>query len=139
MKAVIQPRTHASYQKHRKDVASKIILPVVLAALVFVGMIVLITVLTFQGNGDVNRWAAISTIFIAIPVMVGGLIAVILLGAFVYLMKRLLGLLPNYTDQLQQFIYKLQGFITRGADALVQPVIKLDGIGASLQRLFGKK
>ena len=44
MKAIIHPPVHESYKRYRKQLVSQIILPMVLAALLFVGMIVLITV-----------------------------------------------------------------------------------------------
>ena len=61
---------HASYLKHRKDTAWKIIFPVVLSSVLCVGLIVLINIATFRGGGDVQRWADISTMWIAIPVMI---------------------------------------------------------------------
>jgi len=139
MKAVIRHPVHESYKRHRKQLAWQIILPVVLAAILLVALIVLICFATFRGNGDVGRWAAISTIWIAIPVMVAGLIFLIILGGVVYLLKYLLNITPVYTGQAQDFIYKIVGYIKRMADAIVKPVIVLDGVGASISRFLGRK
>src|SRR5262245_9544474 len=117
MKAIIHPPTHESYKRHRKQLAWQIILPVVLAALVIVALIVLISFATFRENGDVGRWAAISTIWIVIPIMVAGLILFIILGGIVYLLKYLLNIAPVYTGQAQEFVYKIAGYIKRVADA----------------------
>ena len=111
----------------------------VLTIILFIGMIVLIYFATFRDNGDVGRWAAISTIWIVIPVMVAGLIFLIILGGIVYLLKKLLNIAPIYTGQAQDFVYKIFGYITRAADAAAKPVIFIDGIGASIGRLFGRK
>jgi len=138
MKAVIHPPVHESYKRHRKQLAWQIILPVVLSAVLFVGLIVLVNVATFRDNGDVGRWAAISTIWIVIPVMVAGLIFFIILGGIVYLLKYLLQIAPVYTGQAQDFVHKIAGYIKRVADATVKPVFFADGIGASINRLLGR-
>ena len=138
MKAVIHPPVHESYKRHRKQLAWQIILPVVLSAVLFVGLIVLVNVATFRDNGDVGRWAAISTIWIVIPVMVAGLILFIILGGIVYLLKYLLQIAPVYTGQAQDFVHKIAGYIKRVADATVKPVFFVDGIGASINRLLGR-
>jgi len=139
MKAIIHTPVHESYKRHRKQLASQIILPMVLTTLLFVGMIVLISVATFRDGGDVGRWAAISTIWIVVPIMIAALIFIVLLTGLVYLLKRLLQITPVYTGQLQDFIHKIAVYIKRAADATVKPVFFLDGIGASINRLLGRK
>ena len=139
MKAVIHPPVHESYKRHRKQVTSQIILPMVLVVLLFVGMIVLISVATFRDGGDVGRWAAISTIWIVVPIMIAALIFIVLLTGLVYLLKRLLQITPTYTGQLQDFIHMVAVYIKRAADTTVKPVFFLDGIGASIKRLLGRK
>ena len=137
MKAIIHPPVHESYKRHRKQLALQIILPMVLTTLLFVGMIVLISVATFRDGGDVGRWAAISTIWIVVPIMIAALIFIVLLTGLVYLLKRLLQITPVYTGQLQDFIHKIAVYIKRAADTTVKPVFFLDGIGASIKRLLG--
>ena len=139
MKAIIHPPVHESYKRHRKELAWQIIVPVFLSAILIVGVIVLVNVATFRDNGDVGRWAAISTIWIVIPIMVAGLIFLIILGGIVYLLKYLLQVAPTYTGQAQDFVHKIARYIERVADAIVKPVIALDGIGASMKRLVGRK
>jgi len=139
MKAVIHPPVHESYKRYRKQLISQIILPMVFTTLLFVGMIVLISVATFRDGGDVGRWAAISTIWIVVPLMIAALIFIVLLTGVVYLLKRLIQITPTYTGQLQDFIYKIAVYIKRASDATVKPVFFLDGIGASIKRLIGRK
>ena len=139
MKASLPKPVHESYQKHRRELAWQIILPVALASLLIVALIVLINIATFNQGGDVARWAAISTIWIVIPVMLAGLILLALLVALVYGMKRLLDITPTYTGLAQDYVHKAAGYIRRGADMAVKPVLLLDGIGAGVRRLFGRK
>ena len=139
MEAKIPKPVHMSYQKHRKDLVWKIILPVVLSAVLCIGLIVLINVITFGNGGDVARWAAISTMWIAVPTMIGMLIVLALLVGIVYLLAKLLHITPNYTVKVQGFFHLIQGYAKRGADSAAKPIILLDSIGAGINRLFGKR
>jgi len=139
MNAELPEPVHESYRRHRKQRASQIILPIVLAAVLFIGMVVLVNIATFRDNGDVSRWAAVSTIWIVIPVCIAGFVFLVLLGGLVYLMARLLGVAPTYTGQAQDFVHKLAIRIRRLADVAVKPIFAVNGFGASLKALLGRK
>ncbi len=111
----------------------------VLAALLFAAVVVLITLAAIRGTGDVARWSAVSTIWIAAPVVAISLIFLAILVALIYLLARLLGIIPIYTHKVQNFVQMLGARIQHAADVPVKPVIFLDSIGASLKALFGRK
>ncbi len=138
MKAQLPQPEHYSYQLHRKQRSSQIILPIILSALVFVGLIVLISLATFTRGGDVGRWAAISTIWIVIPIMIAGLIFLLVLIGLIYLMARALGALPYYTGIAQDYVYKARGYIIRAADMAAKPILALDGWLESIKAFFGR-
>jgi hypothetical protein len=127
---------HESYLKHRKQLAWQIILPMALTVVLCIALIVLINIATFRDNGDVARWAAVSTIWIVIPIMIGLLIFTALLGGLVYLMYKLLNVTPNYTGLAQDYVNKAAVYIKRGADAVAKPIINLNGILASISAFF---
>jgi hypothetical protein len=140
MKAELPKPVHESYLRHRRQVTSQIILPIVLTVILFFALVVLLVIITFFRNaGDVSRWAAVSTIWIVLPVMIASLVFLALLLGIIYLLARLLGIAPIYTNKAQNFVQKLGIRIRLAANATVKPVIFLDGIGASIQRLFGRK
>ena len=139
MKAHIHQPVHESYKRHRRELAWQILLPMVVSVLGFIALIVLIYFATFEGNGDVARWAAISTIWIILPLMLAGLVLFALLGALVYGMKRLLEITPTYTGMAQDYVHRIASYVKRGADMVVRPVLFLDSIGASIRRIFGRK
>ena len=116
----------------------QIILPMILTSLLLIALIVLISIATFRNNGDVGRWAAISTIWIVIPIMIGLLIFTALLGGLVYLMQKLLHITPTYTSLAQDYVYIAESYIKRAAEAIVKPVLQLNGILASLIAFFEK-
>lgn len=136
MKAKIHQPVHESYRRHRKEFAWQIILPVVLTAILFIALIVLINIATFRDSGDVARWAAISTIWIVIPIMFAMLILLALLGVIIYYLGKLLNITPTYTGIAQDYVYKAAGYIKRAADAIVKPVVQLEGVIASISAFF---
>ncbi len=136
MNAKFPQPVHESYMKHRKDRAWKIIFPVVFSVVLCIALIVLVNVATFRDNGDVARWAAVSTIWIIVPIMIGMLIFTALLGGLVYLMYKLLDVAPTYTGMAQDYVHKAALYIKRGADAVVRPIINLNGILASISAFF---
>ncbi len=139
MREQLPKPVHASYRKHRKELTWRIIFPVVLSSALCVGLIVLISIATFGWGGDVQRWADISTMWIAIPTMLGLLIFLVLVVGIVYLLARLLDLTPRYTVIVQDFLYKVESYAKRFADAVAKPIISINSIGASINRLLGRQ
>jgi predicted PurR-regulated permease PerM len=139
MKAVLPEPVHESYRRHRRQRTSQIILPIILAAILFIALVVLVIFATANGTGDVGRWAAISTMWIVIPTCIMGFVLLALLGGMVYLMGRLLGVAPTYTGKAQDFIHKLAIRIRRAADMTVKPVFSVNGFGATIKAILGRK
>jgi uncharacterized membrane protein len=135
MKELPRPE-HYSYQLHRKQRTTQIILPVVISTLALISMVVLISFATFKSDGDVGRWAAVSTIWIIIPILLAGLIFLIILIGLIYLMARALGALPHYTGIAQDYVYLAQGYLVRGANMVVKPIIALEGFIENVKAFF---
>src|SRR5512140_194589 len=92
---------HASYRRHRSQVAWQIILPIIVAGLLLIVATYFIAVATFRGNGDVGRWAAISTIWLTIPVIIGSLVWLALFIGLTWVIGKAAGFLPPYTQKAQ--------------------------------------
>jgi hypothetical protein len=137
-KAKLPQPMHESYLRHRKQLTWQIGLPVALAVVLIIALIVLINIATFRDNGDVARWAAISTIWIVVPICIGMLLFLALLGGLIYLLSRLLNVTPRYTGLAQDYVYKAAGAVKRALDAVVNRVIAFQGILASIHEFFQK-
>lgn len=136
---VPQP-VHESYTKHRRELTTQIILPVALTGIFVLVVVGLIINATFvEGTGDVARWAAVSTIWIAIPVIIGMLIFLVLLVGLIYLMRKLLGVTPTYTGKAQDYVHKAAIQIKRGADMTVKPIIAFESFFARVNAFLGRK
>ena len=111
----------------------------VLTALIFIGFIVLVSLATFRGNGDVARWAAISTMLLAMYAFILGFVFLALLVGMVYLLARLLHIAPHYTGRAQDVVQKLAARIQHISNMIAKPIISLDSFGASVKALLGRK
>ncbi len=123
MKAALRRPEHPSYKNHRNQVWTQILLPVLLAALVFIAVIILTSIAAFRNNGDVGRWAAISTIWLVLPVMIAGLILLIAIVVMIYLLARITRLIPPYTYQGQRFAYRVARGAKRIGEMARRPVL----------------
>jgi fatty acid desaturase len=138
MNAKLPQPVHESYKRHRRQMMVQIILPMVLTVILFIVSIVLVNIATFRDNGDVARWAAVSTIWIVIPIMIGMLIFLALLGGIIYLLAKLLNIAPTYTGLAQDYVHIAEGYIKRAAEAIIKPVLQLNGILAGITAFFEK-
>lgn len=130
---------HPSYQRHRRELWRKILAPLLISVAVILAIAVWTGIATFRDNGEVGRWAAISTIWIVIPIMCAGVVVFAIFGGLIYGMARLLNVIPPYTAYVQRLVWRAQGYIKRGADMVVKPIFGVEGILATIRRLFGSK
>ena len=133
------PAEHPSYQLHRRQLWTQILFPILVAVLILMAVIVLISVATFRDGGEVERWAAISTIWIVIPILAAGLVVFLLFVGLVYGMAKLLALIPPYSGHAQKVVWRIEGYVRRGADASIKPVLAVGEVFATIKRVFGMK
>lgn len=121
----------------------QILLPMFIAALLFLGVTALIVRATFVTGGNSARWAAISTIWLTLPAILGGLIALVVLCGVIFGVAYVTGLIPRYSNRIQRFFYRLEYGTKRGATMVRRPVLFLrgalstirSGVGSALERL----
>jgi hypothetical protein len=109
---------------------SQILLPIILAALVFLAVTYLIVRSAFQAGGDVGRWAAISTIWLILPVMLGGLIVLAILGALRFMLARVPGFIAPYSYRIQRIFYRVEYGTKRLAVMAQRPVLMMQGLAS---------
>ena len=111
----------------------------ILAVLLIIAVAILTGITTFSNGGDSPRWAAISTIWLVIPVMVFGLLVLAIIIGLIYLMARGLKVIPPYTAQAQYYVNRGTDVAKQVSEKAAQPVVFLQGIAASLKAFFGRK
>ena len=133
------PQDHPSLQLHRRQMWTQILLPILLTVLVFIAVIAITSMATFRNNGDVARWAAISTIWLVLPIMIAGLIVFAILLGIIYLLARLISLIPPYSNQAQRFVYQIEGYVKSGTEMIVKPILFVDIIKSQINKFVEHK
>ncbi len=83
---------------------------------------------TFQTGGDTGRWAAISTIWLVLPVMLGGLLLLAVLGAAIFLLANVSGLILPYSYKAQRIFYRIEYGTKRAALMVHRPITFAQGM-----------
>jgi len=73
---------------------------------------------------------------LVLPVIVGSFFVMIIASGLVYLLARLLKLLPPYTQLGQAYVHYASALIASWCDRVVAPIIRLRGYWAGIQAGF---
>lgn len=108
-------------------------------AVLFIATVAVITGMAAFGTNDNSPiWAAISTIWLVIPIMFFGLIFLIVLVGLVYMLVRTLQILPSYTSKAQYYVKRGASEGKRFSDLAVEPVLFIEETIAKLKAIFGR-
>lgn len=110
-----------------------------LALAVLAAVAVLAGMAASRPESEVGRWAAVSTMWILLPLMGAGTLLLIILVALIYGMARLLGILPTYTVQAQAFFWRIEAAAKHYADIAAKPILAMGGIRGIIKRLTGRR
>ncbi len=77
------------------------------------------------GTNAVTELSQLSTIYLGAPVMIIGFVVLVIMGAVIYGMARLLNILPVYTRMVQGFFRQVAVFARKWSDKTVQPVLAI--------------
>jgi len=120
-------------RRHKQQRSWQIIAPVILVLFVTIALGVYATCME---AGQARLWADVAAIWLLAPLMLFALLGLALLGTIIYLLARLMNILPSYTLLMQDFAVRLAAGIRRGADAATSPVVWLEETRAALKMLF---
>ena len=132
------PKT-ASYQRHRRQSFWQIIAPVgfgTLLVLVILALVILRAVGTDAG-GHVSQWADTSLIWLIPPVLLFALVLTLVLVEMIYLLARLLKIVPGFTFKVQYYVGLVSDYVDSFADKVAAPIIAVKSAGATVSALFG--
>jgi hypothetical protein len=125
-------RNPVTHQAHRKQVLWQITFPLVAAAIVVLVFAALAAIGSPQGA---SLWADIALIWLIIPVMIASLILLVLLAGLAYAVIWLVRTIPGYAMQAQNFMIMLASQVERLGNMIVEPILRVNAILASLQAL----
>jgi hypothetical protein len=146
------PLTHA---RHRKEVFWQITFPLIIGALLVVGVVVALLVMTVNEanlekamplpentsmlgditaddvailryqNGRTARLSNVSQMWLLLPALLFTLLTLVVLIGLVYLFTKLLGVLPGYMRIVQDYVSLASLRIRHVLDAVLEPILKV--------------
>jgi hypothetical protein len=125
-------RNPVTYERHRKEVMWQILVPVLIGAVIVLALAILATTGTYA---QVSKGVDVSVIWLITPLFIIALIFLLLLGAMIYAVMSLLGILPGYARLAQDYFdaFRVQAGIV--SDKAVEPILRMESIKASLRAL----
>jgi len=125
-------RNPVTYKRHRKEVMWQILVPVLIGAVIVLALAILATTRT---DAQVSKGADVSVIWMITPMLIIALIFLVLLGAMIYAMMSLLGILPSYARLVQDYFDAIRVQVGIVSDKAVEPILRMESIKASLRAL----
>lgn len=126
-------------QAHRREVFRQITLPLTIGALIILVAAVAVALAAGRGVDEVGAWADVSLMWLIIPGMLLVLILMILTAGVAYAVTYLLGVVPPYARQVQDFFLLVQFRVRKIADTAVEPALRAGALMASLRALRRKR
>ena len=139
----IDLKVRPSYRQHKRQSFWQILLPILVSFLAVLAGLAFLIVIANGGDpvGQLSTWADTSLIWLLLPIMALGLAAFLVLGAMIYLLARLLKILPTYTALVQNYFSMAANWVKAMAQRLLNPVVKAGsyqaGIGQFFKSIFG--
>ena len=127
-------RNPLTHRAHRHQVLWQITIPVLVGSVILVALAVLAVL---ANASQTSQLADISLVSIIIPALIFGLISLLLLIGSIYMVFRLIGIIPFYSYQLQNFLVLLDFRMKRISNKLVEPFLRVHSTRAKM-RAFRK-
>ena len=103
--------------------------------LIILAMAVGVVVSAAGASPELERWQSMSLIMLIIPTLFAAVILLVFAAGFVYLMAKLLQVLPAYTQLAQAYAHLVATMARLWADRIASPAIKAQGLWAGWQAL----
>lgn len=118
---------------HRRETFWQIKLPLLVGVLLVVLAGVGVIWAAVRGEGDVSRWSDISVIWLILPMLLLTLIMIVLTAGMVYMVGKLLPVLPRYTHLLLGYFVQLARRVESISNAAVEPFMRVHSASASVK------
>jgi hypothetical protein len=126
-------RNTLTQREHAREVLWQITIPLVIGVVIVLALAVLSVVMLDEA--EASLWADISLIFLLIPLMLVSLLLMALLSGVIYMLLRLLKVIPPYARKVQDFAYRIEQRARSGANAAAEPILRVNSVVAGYQAL----
>ncbi len=97
-----------------------------------------IWVILYTSPGNISRFAEISTVLLVIPVLFSSLLLMLLLGALIVLVIKIIQGLPTITEWILDKLERVQKGVRVVSENAAVPVIRPAVLLAGIRRIFTK-
>ena len=132
-----------SYRRHRRQTIWQIWVPTGIFCLIILAMAVGIVIIALPGGTSlaIAGWSYVSQALLVAPFIFVAIIILLMTAGSVFLMAKLLQVLPAYTQLAQAYAHLASVIVRVWADRIASPMIKVHGAWAGWQtlrrRIFG--
>jgi hypothetical protein len=131
--AAPQERNPLTHERHRREVFWQIAMPLSVGGLA----VLLLAFLAGSASAiNASQWADISLIWLIAPLFIIALITLALLGVMIFLIIKLIEVLPFQAFRLNSFLILLNGYIQNVGNSVTEPFVRFQSWTASV-RSFG--
>ena len=88
--------------------------------------------------GQVSTWADASLIWLILPVLLFAVVGVLVLAGLIYLLARLLKVLPVYTSLVQNYADLIAAWVKYISNKVASPFISVESAWTAAGRFFEK-
>jgi len=97
-----------------------------------------IWIVLYSSPGNIARFAEISTVLMVIPVLFGSLLVMVLLGALIALVLKVIEGIPPITEKILEVLQQIQKVIGGISKKAVVPIVRPSAVMAGVRRLFSR-
>jgi hypothetical protein len=137
-KKAVTPR-----DSHRRQMIWQVWVPLGASIVIVLALEILAIVGAAQGSPQVDHWGAISAIWVILPVLLGGVLTLAIVGGLAYGVTKLLQKMPDWMLKAQLFMVHLALLVRRASDAATKPVMSANTLSARVstfwQAVFHRK
>ena len=121
---IIPPPPRETIIRHKRERNLQILLPIIVFSILTIAASVFIAIAIANG-GEAERWAAISIICLAIPIMFMSLIVIAVLSGMIYASAQVYKETPTYSSKAIDAIETAAVQVKYYSDIAAKPVIML--------------
>ena len=118
---------------HKRQMLLQVWLPLAGGVLLFLAVGALVILGAIRGNSEIDRWGALSAVYVLMPTCFGSLILIALLVFMVRGLNALHTRLPGWLYIAQAFFARIAAQVRIAADKIAAPVVTIGSVTEGLK------
>ncbi|HEX9019247.1 MAG TPA: hypothetical protein VF806_08665 [Anaerolineaceae bacterium] len=123
---------------HRRQMFWQVWLPLGVTIVIVLFLAVLSVIGAAQGSSQVERWGALSAVWVIIPVLIWGVVLLALVGGMAFGVTLLVRKMPGWMLRAQLLVIRIGLMVRRAADAATKPVVTANTVTTRAATLWDR-